>query len=80
MAGYSNEQLQALKDALARGVTSVNFGERTITYRSVEELKAAISVVEMEMAKSSGTVTRQVRVYTGSGFNRPNPPGEPNPF
>ncbi len=67
--GYTEEQLQALRDALANGVRRVRFGEREIEYRTVEELKAAIAVAEAEIAQSSSTPpTRHIRIYTEKGF------------
>lgn len=69
MATYTDQQLQALKDALASGTLRVRFSDREITYRSVDELKAAISTVEIELAKNAGSLpNRQIRVYTEKGF------------
>ena len=66
---YTEQQLQALKDALANGARRVRFGDREIEYRSVDELKAAIAAAETELAKTSGTpTTRQIRVSTTKGF------------
>jgi len=65
---YTDEQLQALRDALANGVRRVRFENREIEYRTVEELKAAIAAAEAELAKSKGTVIRQIRVSTEKGF------------
>jgi hypothetical protein len=50
---YTEQQLQALRDALANGVRRVRFENREIEYRSVEELKAAIAAAEAELAKAS---------------------------
>lgn len=66
---YSDQQLQALRDALANGVRRVRFGDREIEYRTVEELKAAIAAAEADVARNSGAgVTRQIRVSTQKGF------------
>jgi hypothetical protein len=66
---YTDQQLQALRDALANGVRRVKFGDREIEYRTVDELKQAIAAAEADVAKSSGTpVIRQIRVSTGKGF------------
>ena len=66
---YTEQQLQALRDALANGVRRVRFENREVEYRSVEELKAAIAAAEAELTKASGKSTiRQIRVSTGKGF------------
>jgi hypothetical protein len=66
---YTEQQLQALRDALANGVRRVRFGDREIEYRTVDELKQAIAVAEADVAKNSGVpVTRQIRVSTEKGF------------
>jgi hypothetical protein len=66
---YTEQQLQALRDALANGVRRVRFENREIEYRTVEELKAAIAAAEAELAKASGKPTiRQIRVSTEKGF------------
>lgn len=66
---YTEQQLQALRDALANGVRRVRFADREIEYRSVDELKAAIAAAEADVARASGTQpVRQIRVSTQKGF------------
>lgn len=66
---YTQQQLQALRDALANGARRVRFADREIEYRSIDELKAAIAAAEAELAKDAGTpVTRQIRISTQKGF------------
>lgn len=66
---YTTTQLDALKKALATGERRVSFGDKTVEYRSVEELREAIRTVETELARTSGTVSRrQIRVTTSKGF------------
>ncbi len=66
---YSDQQLHALRDALANGVRRVRFGDREMEYRTVDELKAAIAAAEAEIVKDSGApVIRQIRTSTGKGF------------
>ena len=66
---YSNEQLLALQKALATGEKRVTFGDKTVEYRSVDELQAAIREVEGALARAAGTRrTRQIRITTGKGF------------
>lgn len=71
---YTETQLQALEAALAKGERRVSFGDKTVEYRSVDELKAAIREVKrgiLEQAASTGLIAptaRQVRLTTGKGF------------
>jgi hypothetical protein len=66
---FTQQQLDALRDALANGVRRVRFGEREVEYRTVEELREAIRMAEAELARTSGTaVTRQIRISTEKGF------------
>ena len=66
---YTEQQLQALRDALASGVRRVRFADREVEFRDVAELKQAIATAEAEVAKSAGTpVVRHIRVSTGKGF------------
>ena len=66
---YTEQQLQALRDALASGVRRVRFADREMEFRDVAELKQAIATAEAEVAKSAGTpVVRQIRVSTEKGF------------
>lgn len=71
---YTEEQLTALEAALAKGEKRVTFGDKTVEYRSVEELKEAIRVVERGLstqAANTGLIPpapRQIRVLTGKGF------------
>jgi hypothetical protein len=67
---YTQEQLQSLRAALARGEKRVTFADKTVEYRTVDELKAAIADVEKALrqdAVATGAlppVTRQIRVNT----------------
>ena len=65
---YTNAQLNALKKALATGEHRVSFGDKTVEYRSVAELQAAIRAVEAEIARGKSTPKRQIRVTTAKGF------------
>ena len=71
---YTEVQLQALEAALAKGEKRVSFGDKTVEYRSVEELKDAIREVKrglLEQAAASGLwpgAPRQIRINTGKGF------------
>lgn len=71
---YTEEQLTLLEAALAKGEKRVTFGDKTVEYRSVEELKEAIRAVQRglaDQAAHTGLIpppARQIRVVTGKGF------------
>ncbi len=66
---YTEQHLQALREALANGTRRVRFADREIEYRSLDELKAAIATVQGELVKASGNPTsRQIRISTQKGF------------
>ncbi len=71
---FTEEQLILLEAALAKGEKRVTFGDKTVEYRSVDELKEAIRAVERglaEQATNTGLIppsARQIRVVTGKGF------------
>jgi hypothetical protein len=71
---YTEEQLYALEAALAKGEHRVTFADKTVEYRSVDELRVAIREVKrglFEQAADTGLwagVPRQIRVTTRKGF------------
>jgi hypothetical protein len=70
---YTEVQLQALEAALAKGERRVTFGDKTVEYRSVEELRIAIRDVRrglFDQAAATGLwpgAPRQIRVNTSKG-------------
>ena len=66
---FTNEQLHALESALARGERRVSFGDKTVEYRSVEELKTAIREVQRALATQAARPNkRQIRITTHKGL------------
>ena len=71
---YTQAHLDALEAALVKGEKRVTFGDKTVEYRSVDELMAAIEAVKrdlFEQAAATGLwpgAPRQIRVTTGKGF------------
>lgn len=74
MSTFTQEQLDALRQALTRGEKRVTFGDKTVEYRSVEELKEAIRQVEIAQNRDAVATglypraARQIRFTTGKGF------------
>lgn len=71
---YTQEQLELLEASLAKGEKRVSFGDKTVEYRSVDELKTAIEIIKrdlFEQAAATGLwpgAPRQIRITTGKGF------------
>jgi predicted GTPase len=65
---YTEAQAQALREALASGVLTVEYDGKRVTYRSVAEIKEALVQVETALARDAGTRVRQIRVVTNKGF------------
>ena len=66
---YTETDLITLKKALANSERRVSFGDRSVEYRSIEELKMAIREVEADLARATGRPkTRQIRATTQKGF------------
>jgi hypothetical protein len=53
---YTVTQLEALQAALASGELTVSYEGKTVTYRSIKDLKAAIGVVEAGL-QAQGTIS-----------------------
>lgn len=74
MSTYTETQLQTLRDALAKGEKRVTFGDKTVEYRTVDELKEAIRQVETARNRDASATglypraARQIRFNTGKGF------------
>ena len=70
---FSQTQLEALQTALTQGERRVSFGDKTVEYRSVEELRQAILAVERDLYEQAADTDlwprapRQIRVTTAKG-------------
>lgn len=64
---YTAADLTAVRTALTRGERSVTFADRTVTYRSVDELKMVEQDILRELASTSSRA-KQTRVYANKGF------------
>ena len=65
---FTQAQADALREALASVVLTVQYGDKRVTYRSVGELREALAAVEAALARDAGTRVRQIRVTTRKGF------------
>lgn len=69
MSDFTQAQLTALKNAYASGQTKVRYGDKEVSYRSLEEMERAINTIQRELANESGTrKSRQVRLRSRRGL------------
>lgn len=68
MSGYTREQLDALKAAVAKGVRTVSYDGQSVTYASVSEMLRVISMIERELNVTRGPILRTMP--TDRGFGR----------
>lgn len=61
---WTQVQIDALKAAIATGVLTVKHGETLTTYRSLDEMKALLAMMQADVA-AGGRVRRVVGAYRG---------------
>lgn len=54
---WTQQQLDAIEAAIASGELTVRFGDRTVTYRSMDELLQARAVIRESISAAAGTST-----------------------
>lgn len=60
MSGFTQQDYDALKSAIASGALEVRRGDRTVKYRSMNEMQRALHM----MARELGISRQPNRVYT----------------
>ena len=65
---YTEDQVRALREALTSGVLTVSYDGKSVTYRSVEEIKTALAEIESARAREAGRQVRQIRIVGDKGF------------
>ena len=65
---YTQQQAEALREAMASGVLTVEYDGKRVTYRSVGEIREALAEVEAALAREEGRRVRQIRINTNKGF------------
>lgn len=62
---YTLAQRDALCQAIASGVLRLSYDGKTVEYRSMVELKAALNEVEQALARDSGEIqTRRIKIFS----------------
>ena len=65
---YTEDQVRALREALTSGVLTVSYDGKSVTYRSVDEIKTALAEIENARARDAGMQVRQIRIVGNKGF------------
>ena len=55
---YTTTQRDALQAAIASGVQSVTFNNRTVTYQSLEEMRAVLAEMNRQLTPSTARAYR----------------------
>lgn len=63
---YTAAQVAALEKAIATGTLQVRYGDRSVTYRSLDEMQRLLTDMRDEV--QGRTRTRQYRMRTNKGF------------
>ncbi|WP_350649050.1 hypothetical protein [Pseudomonas sp. HY13-MNA-CIBAN-0226] len=62
---FTQKHLDAVEGAIARGEKTVRYGDRTVEYRSIDELLKARDEIRTSLINSAGLRARVVRLYHG---------------
>ncbi len=65
---YTEEQVRALHEALTSGVLTVSYDGKSVAYRSIDEIKTALTEIENARARETGRQVRQIRIVSDKGF------------
>lgn len=64
---FTIQQYEALKSAIATGTQTVSYGDKTVTYRSLAEMKEVLRIMENELFPNRVTPRRRY-AYFDRGF------------
>jgi hypothetical protein len=62
---YTQKHLDAVERAIARGEKVVRYTDRTVEYRSIDELLKARDVIRTSLTEAAGPRSRVVRLFHG---------------
>ncbi len=70
---WTQIDIDLLKSAIAQGATKVKFADREVSYRSLDEMRETLAMLQREVDAAAGIVVRrprQVRFVTTKGLCR----------
>jgi hypothetical protein len=62
---FTKKHLEAVEAAIARGEKTVRYTDRTVEYRTVDELLKAREEIRSSLVNAAGPRSRVVRLYHG---------------
>ncbi|MNE53570.1 hypothetical protein D3C80_1483050 [compost metagenome] len=62
---FTQKHLDAVEGAIARGEKTVRYNDRTVEYRSIDELLKARDEIRTSLIATAGPRSRVVRLYHG---------------
>lgn len=62
---FTQKHLDAVEAAIARGEKTVRYTDRTVEYRTVDELLRAREEIRSSLVSAAGPRSRVIRVYHG---------------
>lgn len=66
---YTQTELDALRQAYANGVLSVEYEGKTVRYGDAADLKLRLDTLERSLSRQAGTpTTRRIGIYAGKGL------------
>lgn len=66
---FTQTEIDKLKQAIALGALRVRYADRDVTYRSLDEMRETLGMMEAEVGTAAGKRrTRKVLFQTSRGF------------
>ena len=65
---WTADDLARIDTAIASNAAEVRFADRSIRYRSIDELKKARTEIQLYLAAQNQQPVRQLRIFTDKGF------------
>lgn len=58
---WTQTDIDKLKVAIAQGATKVKFADREVTYRSLDEMRETLRIIQAEVDGANGVTRRRLR-------------------
>ncbi len=65
---YTQADLTAVRTSILRGERTVTFADRSVTYRSIEELRQVEAAILADLATATRTRRKQTYAVADKGF------------